>query len=215
MRGFIAMAQIIKKRTINLLPNKGDGIVNQFLSWALSIGRLLIIITEAAALTVFVLRFTLDVQIIDLHDKIEAQSSIVRSFQENEALFRNIQSRLAFAKEYDSQKDTTLTLLKDILAMGQNKVTFRTLTVGKETIEIEMQSPSSSLLAEFTDGLKTHPEIQGVNISRVENKTASGVIILGMTAERKIQKAKIQAPTDLSDKSDDTKNTKNRNTNTL
>ena len=51
--GFVAMAEKVKKRIINLIPDKGDTLLSQFLSWALTVGRLLIIITETLALSVF------------------------------------------------------------------------------------------------------------------------------------------------------------------
>ena len=186
------MAQKIKKRSINLLPHKGDSLINQFLSWALTIGRLLIIITEGLALSVFFYRFVLDVQIIDLHDKIEAQSRIVQSFQDGEKLFRNLQARLAFAKEYDADKETTLTLLKEILDLGRNRVTFKNLVVSKDTIQIEVQAPSAQLLSLFTQELKNHPSIQQVTINRVENKTSSGIVLVGLSAEPKTASPKKQ-----------------------
>jgi len=181
----MAMAQKIKKRTINLLPNKGDTLINQFLSWALSVGRLLIIITETLALSVFIYRFSLDVKIIDLHDNIKKDSNIVRSFATEEKLFRNIQSRLAFAKDYDQEKESTLNILTDILAMGQGKVTFKTLLVEKDSIEMQVQAPSATLLSQFTREIGRHPEIQSVSVNKVENKTSSGIIIIGISADLK------------------------------
>src|SRR6185503_21080273 len=114
-----------KKRKINLLPNKGDKLINQFLSWALSVGRLLVIITETLALSVFIFRFSLDVKIIDLHDKIKNESQIIEGFQEGETTFRDLQTRLASAKTYDTTADKSLKILKDIIDMGRNRVTFK------------------------------------------------------------------------------------------
>src|SRR5689334_11570583 len=104
----MAMAEKIKKRVINLLPNKGDSLFEQFLSWALTVGRLLIIITETLALSVFLYRFVLDVQIIDLHDKIKQESAIIDNLKDQEESFRNLQTRLLLAKNFDTKKDTTL-----------------------------------------------------------------------------------------------------------
>ena len=193
MLGFMAMAQKIKKRTINLIPNKGDSLLNQFLSWALSVGRLLIIVTETLALSVFFYRFTLDVQIIDLHDKIIAASNIVQGFNQNEQLFRNIQSRIAFAEQYDAEKATTIDLVKDVLALGQNKITFTNLIVNQNTIEIEATAPYANLLAEFTQELNTHPQIQEVFVNRVENKTSSGITIVGISAKIRTKPTPAQA----------------------
>ena len=67
--GLVAMAEQVP--TINLLPNQGENLTTKFFNWALSIGRLLIILTEMVALATFLYRFGLDAQIVDLHDKIK------------------------------------------------------------------------------------------------------------------------------------------------
>jgi hypothetical protein len=46
--------------SINLLDNKGKSFTEQFLDWALAIGRLLIIVTETVALAAFLYRFSID-----------------------------------------------------------------------------------------------------------------------------------------------------------
>lgn len=179
------MAMAEKKRKINLLPNKGDTLFDQFLIWALSIGRLLVIITETLALSVFIYRFSLDVQIIDLHDKIETASTIVQNFKEGEDTYRNLQARLTLAKEYDSKKDRTLSLFEDIIALGQDRVTFRNLRVTVDTIEIEVQAFSPNTINTFIQGVKQHAEVKQVTIDRVQNSTSNGIVTVGITAELK------------------------------
>lgn len=193
----MAMAEKIKKRVINLLPNKNDSVFEQFLNWAITVGRLLIIITETLALSVFLYRFVLDVKIIDLHDKIKSESLIVENFKEGENNFRNLQMRLAFAKEYDSKKDKTLTLFQDIVALGQNKITFINLNVKVDTITIEAQSPSAVTLNLFAKALKNHPDIKEVSIDRVENSPSSGLITIAITAELKTNLQKTSLPTSI------------------
>lgn len=178
------MAERIRRK-INLLPNKGDTLINQFLSWALTVGRLLVIITETLALSVFIYRFSLDVKIIDLHDKIKTQSIIVENFQEGENTFRDLQTRLASANTYDATDDKSLKILKDILEMGQNRVTFRNITVTSNSIELEVQSPSASTLSLFTRALKSYPEVNTLSIERVENQTSTATVTVSINAELK------------------------------
>lgn len=181
----MVMAEKIKKRVINLLPDKGDNLLNQFLSWALTVGRLLIIITETLALSVFLYRFSLDVKIVDLHEQIKSASAIVANFQGNEEKFRNIQARLTFIKEYDEKKDRTLTLLKEVVDLGRNKITFKRVSVTVNAIEIEAQAPSASTLTAFVQGVRSHPEVKGVSINRVENSTSNGLVTISVNAELK------------------------------
>src|SRR5918993_397746 len=107
------MAEKIK--SINLLPNKGGGLFDQFLSWALTIGRLLIILTETLALGTFFYRFSIDMKIIDLHDSIKNQRIIVQQFKNTEDTARNLQARLALAQKHMNEAANTPTTFADII----------------------------------------------------------------------------------------------------
>lgn len=167
---------------INLLPNRGDTMFVQFLNWALTIGRLLIILVETLALSVFLYRFSLDMQTQDLKDKIKVQRAIVQSFQSQEDTFRNLQSRLALAKEYDAASVNSPNILNEIIDKGRGHITFRNIYISNEVIRIEAQAPNALPLTEFVNSLKEYPSIAGVNIDKVENKTSSAEVIVGITA---------------------------------
>ena len=168
--------------SINLLPNKGESLFTQFLSWGLSIGRLLIILTETVALGTFLYRFSLDMRIVDLHDEIKIQSFIVRNFAASEEKFRNVQERIALARLYSEQSDVTPTVFQGITDMGRGKVTFKDLAVGNDRVKIEIESPSSSKLRQFVDQLSAYPELTEISIDKVENKPANAVIAVTITA---------------------------------
>jgi Tfp pilus assembly protein PilN len=175
-----------KKRNINLLPDKGDGVLSQFLSWALNIGRLLVIITETLALSVFIYRFSIDMRLVDLHDKIEAASAIISSFKSGEDTFRDLHVRLTAVRDYDSQSSKTLSILKDVVDMGRGKITFKSLTVNKDSLELEVQASSVGILSSFTTELKNYPEVTSLSVNRVENQTSSAQTIVGISAKLKI-----------------------------
>ncbi len=174
-----------KTKSINLLPNKGEGFLNQFLRWALSIGRLLIILTETLALGTFLYRFSLDMKITDLHDSIKNQSAIVEQFKTTEAAARNLQLRLFLAKKQEALADNTTDIFADITEMGRGKVTFRDLLVTRDTAKIDVQSGSNSSLNIFVNSLKEYPLITSINIAGVENKTSASVIRMSITANLK------------------------------
>lgn len=181
----MAMAEITKKNTINLLPKKNDAFLTQFLGWSLTIGRLLVIVTETLALSVFLYRFSIDMQIIDLHDKIKNASIIVSNFKEGEDAYRDLHARLSFAKEYDNKKDKKLIVLQDIIEMGAGKVTFKSIIVNSEGVQIEARAQSARLLSVFTNQLKNYQEITNVSVERVENKTSSSLVTIGISADIK------------------------------
>jgi hypothetical protein len=179
------MAEKTKKRIINLLPNKGDNILNQFLSWALTIGRLLVIITESLALGVFLFRFSIDKQLIDLHDQINQASSIVASYGNAEPTYRNLLARLTDIKTYDKESNQTLTIMNDVVTMGRGLLTFKTIIITSQGIDLEIEAPSASTISVFTNKLKNYPEIAHVSVDRVENKTSSALVTVGITAALK------------------------------
>ncbi len=174
-----------KVKSINLLPHKGEGFLDQFFNWALTIGRLLIILTETLALGTFLYRFSLDMKITDLHDVIKNQRAIVEQFKGTEETARNLQLRLAFAQKYDAVGGMTPSIFAEIVEMGRGIITFKILTVATGDIKIEAQAPNSSNLSLFVNKLKNSPEIASVSVDGVENKTSSSLIIMNITAHLK------------------------------
>lgn len=170
---------------INLLPDKGDTVLVQFLNWALSVGRLLIIIVETLALGTFLYRFTLDWQIIDLKDKIKQQRAIVTSFKSQEDIFRNMQTRLDLIKKIDGLSAKNPQMLSDIVEMGRGYVTFRRLYVADKSVSIEVFASNPAPISAFVAALKEHPRIQSISIDKIENKTTSSVVTAGINASLK------------------------------
>jgi hypothetical protein len=181
--GLFAMAE--KVPTINLLPNTGDSLMTQFFNWALSIGRLLIIITEMVALATFLYRFGLDMQIVDLHDKISEESNVVANFKVAETTFRDIQDRLAVVRRYSSIGQTTSSTFTKITSIGLGKVTFKDLTITTQEAKIEVESQTPTALSQFVDSLKNDPSITAVSIDKVQDNTSSAQILVDITATLK------------------------------
>lgn len=174
------MAEIIP--SINLLPKKSGGFIAQFFEWALAIGRLLIILTETLALATFLYRFSLDMRIVDLNDKIKVETLIVKNFSKSEEAFRNLQDKLALAKEYGTTSANAPILFNDIAELGRGRITFRELLVSTDSVKIEAEARSSAPLSLFVNDLKKHPAIESVTIEKVDNNTSSARIIVSINA---------------------------------
>lgn len=173
--------------SINLLPQKEESFMTQVLNWALSIGRLLIILTEMVALGTFMYRFSLDMQIVDLHDKIKGESFIVANFKSSETNFRDIQDRLATSKRYTEIGNNTARIFSDITKIGQGKVTFKDLTVTSKNARIAVQAPSGAALSQFVATLRNYPAITSIAVDKVTNSTANAAVTVSITATLKPQ----------------------------
>src|SRR3989344_5628076 len=107
-----------KSASINLLKSSRNEIFEKFIDWALTIGRLLVIITEIIALSAFIYRFGLDRQLIDLHGTIKSQQAVVSFYKKQEETYRNLQDRLKIASTYSATSQDKLKISQDIINLA-------------------------------------------------------------------------------------------------
>jgi len=108
--------------TINLAKKKGTPSLDVFLSWAITGGRFIVILTETIALAAFLYRFSLDRQIVDLHDQISQKQKIVAAFATDEVLYRNLQDRLNQTETLTQGISNTPDLFSTIQSIAQKNV---------------------------------------------------------------------------------------------
>ncbi len=173
---------------INLIHKKNDSLINDFLDWLLSVGRLLIIITEFVALGTFIYRFSFDWQISDLHDKINKSSVIVKYLGTNEDAYKNLQKKLSFIKLIDKSSNVLPMIAKDVIDMGRGNITFKKLVVANDGIQIEAQVVSISSLKNFVNSLKSYPYVSHVSINSIKNNTSLAIISVSITGSLKLDK---------------------------
>lgn len=168
--------------SINLIPSRDDAFLMQFLNWALTIGRLLVILVETLALGTFLYRFTLDWQIVDLKDKVKNQRVIVSSFKTQEENFRNMQTRLGLIKKIDNAAEGVPELLANFLEMGKGYVTFNSIFVSDEAVRSEVRASTVANINAFVEMVKNNGQVKSVSIDKVENKTSTSEIIVAISA---------------------------------
>src|SRR5581483_11165468 len=87
-----------KYSSLNLLTHPHTNFLDTFLGWALTVGRFMIILTETIALVVFLYRFGLDENLVELHGDIKNDQAILNQMTSYETSFRNLQFRLQTIK---------------------------------------------------------------------------------------------------------------------
>lgn len=168
--------------SINLLRARQKGFVDKFLNWALSIGRVVVILTETVALSAFLYRFSLDRQLIDLHDEIEQKQAIVKLLKANEDKYRNFQERLTTIKTLGLTAGKTTKIFTEIVSLAPSNLTFNSLTLSGTTIRADASAQSIASLTAFIKRLRSHPSIQSVSLDKIESKVSSATITLSLTA---------------------------------
>lgn len=170
--------------SINLLKRQSS-IAERFINWALTIGRLVVIITEVVALSAFIYRFSLDRQLIDLHDKIVQEQAVVSYLKDSEANYRNLQDRLSTATNYSTLGINRFKIFKDLATIAPKGVAFNTLSLFEDRIRIDANVDSVTSLNTFVNSIKNYPSIDSVSIDKIESKPSSAVISISMTATLK------------------------------
>lgn len=174
-----------KPIAINLLKKKGVGIIDRFISWALTIGRLLVIITETVALAAFLYRFSLDRHLVDLHDEIKIKQTVITATKDSEQSYRNLQDRLLLSSRLTQNENQTVALLQNIYSREKNDLQINTINIAEGHIKIEAVMHSISTLTNFVEALKAYPIINSVSLDRIEDRTSNGSISITMTAKFK------------------------------
>lgn len=170
--------------TINLAKNRGESIVDRIIGFALTTGRVLIIITELIALGAFLYRFTLDRTLVGLHDAITQEAAIVNLLHSNEVRYRGVQDRLTTASLLLKSPPLNQYLL-DIKGFAPFDITIHSIAVAQDAIRIQASTQSVDSLTIFVDKLKQYPPIKSVSIDSVDNQTSTSVIAVSITATLK------------------------------
>lgn len=171
--------------SINLLGNRQGSIFDKFIDWALTIGRLVVILTEVIALSAFLYRFTLDRQLIDLHSKIKQEEAIVGYLKVKEKTYRNLQDRIAIASAFFESGGKDVKVFNDIVELAPLGMTFNDLTLTENNIKIDANFQFISSLRAFVNSLKSYPNVKNVSIEKIENKLSNALISVSITAALK------------------------------
>lgn len=167
---------------INLLHEEKKSFLDTFVSWALTIGRFLLIVTESLALAVFAYRFTLDRQLVDLHDEIKKQATFVQLLSSREKTYRDLQKRISTIDKIVAPVPDQTKQISDMLTQANTAMTitqFSTLAAG---IHFEGKALSLSALKQFVVYLQANPMVSSVSIDKLENKTRTAVLSVSITA---------------------------------
>jgi len=170
--------------SINLLKGRVN-LLDEALKWALTIGRLLVIIVEFVAFSTFIFRFSLDRTIIDLHDKINQEQAIVASLADREKVYRNLQERIKVATNSTMQGDNNVKIINDIVGFTPQEISFNSISVANNQVNIDSNVRSISALNGFMDSLKNDKQISSVSINNINNTTSGSSVQVVISATLK------------------------------
>lgn len=169
---------------IDLVKGKSS-LTDDVIKWALSFGRLLIIVVEIVAFSAFIYRFVLDRQIIDLNDKIKREQAIIEASSGQENTYRNLQERLATVKKTSTSGNLTPKIMKEIVDRTPAEITYSSINIGDGKFEMEVNVSSFSSLTQFLKILRDYPEISSVTITGIDNSLGGNTVKVTIVARLK------------------------------
>lgn len=177
---------------INLIKERQISLPDKFLDWSLTAGRFIVIATEIIALSAFIYRFSLDRQLIDLHQIIKQEQVVISNLSERENAYRNLQERIAIAKGTNDLGNKEIKTFTDILNSASSDVIFNSLSITNNFAKMDIEISNISSLTNLVSALKENPDITSVSIDRIENRPSGGVIAISITAGLKPEQNKYE-----------------------
>lgn len=127
-----------QKKSINLVvkPDEEQSISSQFLAWALTYGRYIIIIIQIVVLSVFFMRFKLDRDRTDLKESTTQKRALIESFADMELEINRIHKRLANIKLISANQDIYLRVINFLEKNTPAATTYSLLTLSRNNLNI-------------------------------------------------------------------------------
>lgn len=154
---------------------------DRFIDWALTVGRIVIIITEGIALSAFLYRFTLDRQIIDLHQQINQKQKILSFQKSEEDKYRSLQNRLTLIGKLSAKTPISVLAFNDIAKLIPSSVNVTSFSISNEAVEINAETSSITALSSLIRGLRNYNKLQSVSLDKIENRTSTSTIVFGIS----------------------------------
>ena len=163
--------------SINLVQDKQVPIVDKFLNWTLTIGRLIIIMTEVVAITAFVYRFSLDDKLVNLHSVVKKKQNIIFVLKNDENKYRNLQDRIALAANFSNKGIKISQAITNISNQISNQAQINSFIFNKDRVNLNANIVTVSSLSNLVDSLKNNQNIKSVSIDNIENKPSIGLSV--------------------------------------
>ena len=123
---------------VNLLPKDSFefSFVGKFLRWALTAGRVMVVLTEFVVIMAFASRFWFDKKLNDLKEVIDQKEAVVLSYAETEAEMRKILVRQEPVKDYLEDNLKMTKRIDDLKYFLPEGITLTELKIEKEKVSL-------------------------------------------------------------------------------
>lgn len=156
---------------INLLPKDPfyDSVLGKGTTWALSIGRYIVIFTELIVILSFASRFTLDRQLTDLNNEIVRQVALIEAFGDLEQSVRDVQKKIETYNQIKT-KQPIQDVFDTLSLISPDEIEYQELVLYPDSVQITGRTKSTQALTRFIANIQATPNFTNVVVDTISNK---------------------------------------------
>lgn len=166
-----------KPANINLVikDDLGDTLSGQLLTWALTYGRYIIIMTQIVVLSVFFLRFKLDRDHNDLKEAVAQKQALIQSVSDLEKEVRYVQGKIVLIKTTIQNQDIPVRILKFLSENSPSDVSLASLNISDNKISFSATAKSLRSFSALTYYLQKDNKLDEVTLEDIVRKVDGSV----------------------------------------
>lgn len=163
---------------INLLPKDSFefSTLGKILKWALTTGRVLVVLTEFVVILAFGSRFYFDKKSNDLIEVIDQRQAVVDSYADIEKRVRSILARQAIVEKYTKENLAINNAIGQIRRVTPQDVIFDEIAIDSKGFSLTGSAGSEGGLANLLLGVNSIQNISGVNVGGIDFDQRQGTI---------------------------------------
>ncbi len=170
---------------VNLLPLDSfeASFMGRGLKWALTAGRVLVVLTEFVVILAFASRFWFDKRLNDLVEVIDQKKQVVESYSEIESEMRDILARQGPIDKAITRKTTPIGVVEKLGQIIPNTTTLSELTVDEAKVSMSGASDSEAVLAQTLRSLKSFRDMKKINLEEINFDQKLGKVVFKISSK--------------------------------
>ncbi|MBI3954835.1 PilN domain-containing protein [Candidatus Gottesmanbacteria bacterium] len=178
-----------KQVNINLIerPDENNSLSNQFLSWAFTYGRYIIIITQIIVLSVFFLRFKFDREHADLKESVSQKQAILESVKDLENEINGLQNKLSDIRKIVTSQEIPVNLLRFLQENSPTDTSYSNINFTSNQITFTASTNSLKSFSILLKNIQSQDKFSEVNLEDIQRRK-NGRIEFKISAKVNINK---------------------------
>lgn len=162
---------------INLLQKKELKFSEKMLYFALHYLRYIIVLTQISVIAVFIYRFKIDQEIIDLKEKVNQLQEIMKISTPLIESANTLQTKLTYSKTVLQAQNRFNNIIKPILNAAPEPVTIDEIDFSEKSLNFKGHSADFQAIRFLDDEIKKNLHLKNLSLTAVDRDHDTGIYI--------------------------------------